>query len=188
MRRKDETTRQRILAVAREKFMTIGYEKTSTRVIAEEVGTTQPNLYHHFKNKQTLYVAVLEDMAIEVEKELTTFVVNDNLTIEETLIEMTVYLRETNPIDIYAMLKDMDLMLSEETKEALYKIFLTRYKQPFIDFFEGIGTQLSEDYDATEISSYYFLTIAPYISPDAEKHHLMNLKEVIHLFLHGVLK
>ncbi|MFE2775117.1 TetR family transcriptional regulator [Aerococcus urinaeequi] len=27
--------------------MSIGYEKTSTRMIAEEGGTTQPNLYYH---------------------------------------------------------------------------------------------------------------------------------------------
>ena len=188
MRKKDPTTRQRIIAVAREKFMSIGYEKTSTRVIAEEVGTTQPNLYHHFKNKQTLYVAVLETVANEVEKELINFVADEHLTIEETLMAMTLYLRETNPIDIYSMLKDMDLMLDKETKEALYRIFLAKYKVPFTNLFQSISSQLTEEVDPNSIASYYFMTIAPYISPDAEKHHLMNLSEVIHLFLHGVLK
>ncbi|MFW3625546.1 hypothetical protein ACSHWD_01450 [Aerococcus urinaeequi] len=42
------------------------------------------DLYHHFKNKQTLYVAVLETVANEVEKELINFVANEQLTMEET--------------------------------------------------------------------------------------------------------
>ena len=81
---KNPTTRQRITAVVHENFMSIGYEKTSTRMIAEEGGKTQQDLYHHFKNKQTLYVAVLETVANEVEKELITFVANERLTMEET--------------------------------------------------------------------------------------------------------
>lgn len=54
-------------------------------MIGEEVGTTQQNLQHHFKNKQILYVAVLETDANEVEKELITFVANGHLTKEEIL-------------------------------------------------------------------------------------------------------
>lgn len=49
--KKDQTTRQRVTAVAREKFMSIGYEEHSTRMIVEEVGTIQQVLYYHFKNK-----------------------------------------------------------------------------------------------------------------------------------------
>ncbi len=32
-------------------------------------------------------------------------------------MEMTLYLQETNPIDIYSMLKDMDLMLIKKLKK-----------------------------------------------------------------------
>lgn len=38
---KNPTTRQRITTVAHENFMSIGYAKTSTRMIAEEGGTNQ---------------------------------------------------------------------------------------------------------------------------------------------------
>lgn len=65
--------------------MPVGYEKTSTRMIGEEVGTTQQNLWHHFKNKQILYVVVLETGGNEVEKKLITLVANGHLTKEETL-------------------------------------------------------------------------------------------------------
>ncbi|KAF3305516.1 hypothetical protein FPV25_04070 [Carnobacterium sp. PL17GRE32] len=54
--------------------------------------------------------------------------------------------------------------------------------------FQSSSSQLTGEVNTNSIASYYFMTIAPYIFPDAEKYHLMNLSEVIHLFLHGVLK
>lgn len=35
---------------------------------------------------------------------------------------------------------------------------------------------------------YYFMTIVPYIFPEVEKYHVMDLSKAILLFLHGVLK
>ena len=53
-----ERTRQIILSVASELFMTKGFKNTSTREIALKANITQPNLYHHFKNKKELYLAL----------------------------------------------------------------------------------------------------------------------------------
>ncbi len=47
-----ERTRQIILSVASELFMTKGFKNTSTREIALKANITQPNLYHHFKIKK----------------------------------------------------------------------------------------------------------------------------------------
>lgn len=49
---KDSSSRSRIIEVARNKFMSSGYKATSTRMIAKEVGITQPNLYYHFKTRK----------------------------------------------------------------------------------------------------------------------------------------
>ncbi|MGH2183148.1 TetR/AcrR family transcriptional regulator, partial [Enterococcus faecalis] len=43
-----EPTRQIILSVASELFMTKEFKNTSTREIALKANITQPNLYHHF--------------------------------------------------------------------------------------------------------------------------------------------
>lgn len=48
-----------IIAYATELFMTQGYLATSTRQIAKGLHITQPAIYHHFKNKEEIYVEVL---------------------------------------------------------------------------------------------------------------------------------
>ncbi len=56
MENKQHDTRHQILEVASSLFMNHGFLATSTRKIATEVGITQPNLYHHFRNKEEIYV------------------------------------------------------------------------------------------------------------------------------------
>uniref|UniRef100_UPI00352B949B TetR/AcrR family transcriptional regulator n=2 Tax=Aerococcaceae TaxID=186827 RepID=UPI00352B949B len=76
---KDSSSRSRIIEVARNKFMSSGYKATSTRMIAKEVGITQPNLYYHFKNKESLYLGVLDEIGGEVYTDLLAIVENDQL-------------------------------------------------------------------------------------------------------------
>jgi len=45
------STRERILDIALELFIERGYDKTSIRDIAEQLGTTKAALYYHFKSK-----------------------------------------------------------------------------------------------------------------------------------------
>jgi AcrR family transcriptional regulator len=48
------STRERILDIALELFVTRGYDKTSLRDIAERLGTTKAALYYHFERKQDI--------------------------------------------------------------------------------------------------------------------------------------
>ena len=188
MTSKDNSTRQFIIDVARKKFMAEGYKATSTRHIAKEVGITQPNLYHHFKNKEALYISVLEQVGNEVNVQLNTIAHNSHLSTYERLSQMTRYLQENDPVDIYSMMKDMNSELSEESKYKLYQIFLKGYKQPFIVLFESSLDRLRSGYTAESIASHYFIIIAPYISPDMLKHQVLPIENIIDVFLHGILK
>jgi AcrR family transcriptional regulator len=58
--RKDDATRQRILAVAAQCFADQGYAATSIRDIARNVGVTVGAIYVHFPSKDRLLVAVYE--------------------------------------------------------------------------------------------------------------------------------
>ena len=58
--RKEEHTRQRILAVAAHCFADGGYAATSIRDIARHVGVTVGAIYVHFPSKDRLLVAVYE--------------------------------------------------------------------------------------------------------------------------------
>lgn len=62
-----------LLAIARRHFTEYGYFNVSLEKIAEEGNVTRGAVYHHFKNKQGLFTAVLEcvqkDVSIEIENE-----------------------------------------------------------------------------------------------------------------------
>jgi len=53
-------TRQEILDAALVLFADQGYDKTSLREIAEEVGVTKAALYYHFRSKEDILLALVE--------------------------------------------------------------------------------------------------------------------------------
>ena len=48
-----------IVEIARDAFAVTGYEGTSMRMLAENVGVTKASLFHHFPSKEALYLAVM---------------------------------------------------------------------------------------------------------------------------------
>jgi AcrR family transcriptional regulator len=55
-RKTGEQTEATILEVATEAFTKYGYDRVSTRMIAEQAGITVPSIYLHFKDKRALYL------------------------------------------------------------------------------------------------------------------------------------
>ena len=64
-----EDTRSRIQEIALKLFIEQGYEATSLREIAEELGVTKAALYYHFKTKEDI-VASLADLRVADMEEL----------------------------------------------------------------------------------------------------------------------
>jgi AcrR family transcriptional regulator len=58
-----EEVRQEILDAARELFVNEGYEKFSTRKLAEKTNYSPKTLYHYFKNEDDLLFAMCEEVA-----------------------------------------------------------------------------------------------------------------------------
>lgn len=59
---KSTTRKKIILSTALDCFIQFGYAKTSLDVIAQKAGISRPLIYLHFKNKQDLFTAMLEDI------------------------------------------------------------------------------------------------------------------------------
>jgi AcrR family transcriptional regulator len=55
-----ETTRARIGQEAARLFVASGYHGVSMREVAEAVGVTKPALYHHYADKESLFLAMLD--------------------------------------------------------------------------------------------------------------------------------
>ena len=60
-------TRTRIQEVALRLFNEHGYEATSLREIADEVGVTKAALYYHFKTKEEIVTSLIDDRISKVE-------------------------------------------------------------------------------------------------------------------------
>ena len=60
MRRADR--KQQILAQAKQLFVTLGYQNTTTEKIARAAGVSEPMLYRHFDSKKTLFLEVLHQI------------------------------------------------------------------------------------------------------------------------------
>ena len=69
--RNDPTSmKAKILASARRIFGEYGYNDTTTRMIAKDVGIDISTLYYHWGEKQDLYEAVIMDISEEVQQKL----------------------------------------------------------------------------------------------------------------------
>jgi AcrR family transcriptional regulator len=54
-------TKEHILAIARQQFMRKGYAGASINEIVGATSVTKPTVYYHFKNKEGLFAALVED-------------------------------------------------------------------------------------------------------------------------------
>jgi AcrR family transcriptional regulator len=63
-------TRERVIRAATELFAANGYDGTSTEAVLQASGVSRGSLYHHFANKEALFMAVLEAMQMRVAEDL----------------------------------------------------------------------------------------------------------------------
>ena len=69
-RQDPKSMKAKILAAARRSFGEFGYNDTTTRMIAGEVGIDISTLYYHWGEKQDLYEAVIMDISEEIQGKL----------------------------------------------------------------------------------------------------------------------
>jgi len=63
-------TRSQVISVATRLFARGGYEGTSIEAVLLECGISKGALYHHFRNKEALFIAVLETMEARIVDEV----------------------------------------------------------------------------------------------------------------------
>ncbi len=65
-----EDTRRALLTAARSLFASEGFQATHTEDIARAAGLTRGALYHHFRDKEDLFLGVFEEVAGEMAQSL----------------------------------------------------------------------------------------------------------------------
>ena len=113
-----EETRTLILRIAQQFFMTYGYRAVTTRQLADACGLTQPALYHHFADKQTLYVAVVTEELVKMKAAIER-VVRRSDAISERLRNLANFLLSRIHYDLALMLHDVRYELPPEVRTQL---------------------------------------------------------------------
>jgi AcrR family transcriptional regulator len=75
-------TRQALVTAARRHFGSVGFAATSLDDVVADAGVTKGALYHHFKNKEDLFLAVYEELEAELTGVSSDAVVGANDAIE----------------------------------------------------------------------------------------------------------
>jgi AcrR family transcriptional regulator len=141
--------RESILKAAQRLFAEKGYHGVSIDEIAREVDVSPSILYRHFKSKQVLYDAVLQEMSAQRESYVQT-VINSGTSFEDVLTGMT-------QVCIKSIQENPDLLRIElqsllDRNPATSNFFKNRWKS-FTDYIEfSLNERLPYDRPNREIT------------------------------------
>lgn len=105
-RRDPEKKRELLLAAARDLFWEQGFERTSTRQIAERAGVSEGVLFHQFGSKKSLFESLADDF---VHAAATATMPEDaQSTTEESVVRGAFAFAESNPV-LYDLLNSASI-------------------------------------------------------------------------------
>lgn len=186
-----ENTKNAILKVAAEMFLSQGYQATSTRKIAQELNITQPNMYHYYKNKKVLYVKSLEyAMSGFSDNLLAEYKSHKELPFEELLLYMSQFMIENFRINYFVMRNDIATFFTDEERKDIGQNWDGGYYKVLFNIFQSHKSELRSDL-AIPVQVGTFLTmLLPYIEyNDAKrKRNIANLTTIINIFINGIKK
>ncbi|MFD2444804.1 TetR/AcrR family transcriptional regulator [Bacillus sp. CGMCC 1.16607] len=155
-----QETKQLIIHESQRLFMTFGYRSVSTRQIAEACNVTQPALYHHFQNKQLIYIEVVKSIMDRTRADLY-FIMKNHTSFKERLFQISFYMLTNHQGDLSQMFHDIQHEMNVETQELFRKWWMDSYLMPIVEIIEEAVTvgQIRDlaSINSTVIELAYFL-------------------------------
>lgn len=195
MKREEQLTQTHaaILKAAREQFLAQGYQATSTRDIAKQVGITQPALYHHFSDKEVIFLEVIKTVGAEIKAGITTVVeqIQPDADPVEALTAVTEVLTAAHPRDVFTVIHGSFKFLKPENQRQLGMVFMQDYLMPLTSFFETSVVTLQAGMQAKDAASFYLTSLSPlfntfhHVGPADASQHEQTLT-LVRLILFGV--
>lgn len=185
MEKETKNTRAKIIQVATRLFMDNGYQSTSTRQIAQLAEVTQPNLYHHFKNKEEVYVGVIESLLSDVNDELVKIVEDPKLDTISKLRKFAECLKTKHPFDFDLMMHDFRTKLTNKTQLNLFSLWNRSYKVPLLTLFQESDFVMRSGLSPEVATTHFLNTLSPYIKTEQNSSSL-SISRVVDLFVFGI--
>ncbi|GAC1393960.1 MAG: TetR/AcrR family transcriptional regulator [Ktedonobacteraceae bacterium] len=170
----EEETRTTILRTAQQLFMEHGYRAVSTRQIADACGLTQPALYHHFSDKQDLYVAVMKESLLQTQAALER-IARRSESVQERLKRVVRYLLSHAQHDHTLMMHDIRQELSVTSRTVLNEAFQVGIITPICSLFEeGIQQGVLRDQqhggiDTTTATHLFMSMLSQFLAQDVQQ-------------------
>ncbi|OIK13280.1 hypothetical protein BIV60_14430 [Bacillus sp. MUM 116] len=125
-------TKQNIFEISRSLFMTYGYRSVSTRQIAQACGITQPALYHHFGNKQEIYIEVVKEIMNRTKFQMIQ-IKEQYMAFKDRIYHIAIYMLMNHQEDLSQMFHDLKHEMNEETQQLLRQWWFDSYFLPVVE-------------------------------------------------------
>ena len=169
-------SKEEILAIAIPLFAAAGYSGVSMRILAKKVGVSAAALYHHFPDKQTLYLSAMAQVFLDKAESLEK-ILSSNVAPEKRLAQFISRFCELVYQDNdFSMLIQREMMDGDESRLQLLAT------EVYHDLFQGVTglcQELNSQYDPYLLAisivglvMYHFQTAAirPYLPHSKEQH------------------
>ncbi|SHK39774.1 transcriptional regulator, TetR family [Anaerocolumna jejuensis DSM 15929] len=159
------TTKERIMQESMKLFSVHGFAGVSVRSIAKEVGVENSALYKHFKNKQAIFDAIVDESQerfLQKYKELDFSRINTPKALEDLCITMFLYQTKDSWVTMFRRMLVMEMFKNPQMAEVYKHIFIdmpiqfqTKLFQSLID--QGKLRKGNAEVMSMELYSPFFL-------------------------------
>ena len=179
-----EETVKKILDVSLNLFLEQGYEHTTIQDITDHLGgLTKGAIYHHFKSKEDIFIAIAERMGAGVEAWMNEVLTDRSKTGLEKL-RYTLQRSLTDPNQTYFRSSRVELMDNPKLLTLWLKSWSTetipRYIQPIIE--EGVRDGSIQTEYPREVAEVTMILLNLWLSPSANPQSLPDMERRLTFF------
>lgn len=175
---KTNDRKNEILDVAETLFFTKGYIQTNTNEIVKEVGIARGTLYHHFKSKDDILLAIIERKVDEIYFKAHKIANNKMSSVEERLINIlfAIKINEEQPELLDHLHRPENIRLHTQIEREITKRITPLMTQVVVDGVEEGLFDTSYPQEAIEMifiyANYLFDYLAEELQVDVMHHKL----------------
>ena len=148
-------TKNIILEKALELFSRKGYDATTLREIAKEVGITQSSLYKHYKSKEDIFISIFNEMKSRYDEESSKdsiHITNDSLSDgthfsamnRETIADSVINLINYSIDDEFVSRTRKLITIEQFRNKEISKLYTQRYVDRMVDYHKALFSIFKE--------------------------------------------
>ena len=183
----DSSTRERILREGARLFAARGYHGVSMREVAEAVGVTKPALYHHYADKEALFLAIMEGALTDLSGAVAHALSQGDFTQQVRTLALDLIVGAARYRPAMGLAAELKHITPDKRAD-----FEARYRAAFFGAIESWMGQAARQNRLSVPPGLAARTLMGLISPHVTAPALPEAEpladQLAHLFLHGALR